>query len=70
MARAEAEASNKESGGIDHDSGVDCRGTHPITPRERVLFTMSTIRTVCALLGALAQAISLYMIYWLRIHHG
>lgn len=69
MAGPEEKTDNQESGSIDHDSYVDCRGTKVITRRERVLFTMSTIRTVCALLGALAQAISLYLIYWLRIHH-
>ena len=69
MAGAEAQTNGKESGGVDYDSYVDCRGTKVITPREHKLFMMSTIRTVCALLGALAQAISLYLIYWLRIHH-
>lgn len=69
MARSEKKTDNQEVGAIDHDSYVDCRGTKVITPRERILFIMSTTRTVCALLGALAQAISLYLIYWLRIHH-
>lgn len=69
MARSETQTNNQENGSYDHDAYVDCTGTKPVTPRERVLFTMSTIRTVCALLGAVAQAISLYLIYWLRIHH-
>ena len=68
MAGAEKKADNQESGSIDYDSYVDCRGPKVTTPRERVLFAMSTIRTVCGLLGALAQALSLYMIYWLRYH--
>lgn len=70
MAGTEAQTNSKENGSYDHDAYVDCSGTKPVTSRERVLFTMSTIRTVCALLGAVAQAISLYMIYWLRYHHG
>ena len=59
MERAETQADNQESGVIDHDSYIGMKG------RDRVLFTMSTIRTICALLGALAQAIVLYKVYHL-----
>jgi hypothetical protein len=70
MARSEEETNHKEVGSIDHDSYVDCRGSKPLSHRERILFAMSTTRTICALLGAVAQAISLYMIYLLRYHPG
>jgi len=68
MAASKKKANREESGSIDHDSGVDCRGTRPVTPRERTLFMMSMIRTICALLGALAQAIVLYKVYHLGGH--
>lgn len=59
MERTETQADNQKSGTIDHDSYIDMTG------REKTLFTMSTIRTICALLGALAQAIVLYKVYHL-----
>jgi len=59
MANTEAQTGNQEVGSIDHDSYIDMTG------REKVLFSMSTIRTICALLGALAQAIVLYKVYHL-----
>ena len=59
MERTEAQTDNQEGGVIDYDSYIGMKG------RDRVLFTMSTIRTICALLGALAQAIVLYKIYHL-----
>lgn len=59
MATSKTQADSEESRVIDHDSYIGMKG------RDRVLFTMSTIRTICALLGALAQAIVLYKIYHL-----
>jgi hypothetical protein len=57
VARTEKKTNKQESGVIDHDSYID------MTHREKVLFTMSLVRTICALLGALAQAIVLYKVY-------
>lgn len=62
MAGTETKAVNQENG-IDYDSYVDCRGTEPMSRREKVLFLMSSIRTFCALLGALAQAIVLWKLF-------
>ena len=67
MATSQTQTAIQE-GGVDYDSGVDCRGTKPVTRREHILFGMSTLRTVCALLGALAQAIVLYKVYHLGGH--
>lgn len=68
MATTKTKTSNQENGAVDYDSYVDLRGKKPLTHREHILFTMSTIRTMCALLGALAQAIVLYKVYHLGGH--
>jgi hypothetical protein len=69
MATAETESSNQEGITRDHESDIGI-GKGPITPREKVLYTMSKVRTFCAivaamcgLVGALAQAIVLWRVF-------
>jgi len=68
MAGTETQTSNEESRCFDHDTGVESTGTKPISAREQKLFRMSTVRTFCALFGAVSQAISVCIMIYLLLH--
>jgi hypothetical protein len=69
MATAETESNNQEGITRDHESDIGT-GKGPVTAREKLLFGMSRVRTICAviaaccgLVGALAQAIVLWRVF-------
>ena len=62
MATTETE-SNSQENFIADESDIGPAGKGPVSPRERILFSMSTVRTICALIGALAQAIVLWRVF-------
>jgi hypothetical protein len=73
MARTEAKASDEKIR-VDLDSDV---GNHQgrsgsVTPRERILFRMSMIRTACAVIGSIFSTVSglvaLYMFWKIFLH--
>ena len=65
MAGPEAETGNQEGVDSDHESDIGTGGKGLVTPREKILFTMSLIRTLCGVLSGLASAMVLLKIYHL-----
>jgi hypothetical protein len=67
MATSKEEASYQEGRTSDHESDIGS-GDKIITPRERILFAMSMIRTLCGLITGLAGIITLWKVYHLGGH--
>ena len=69
METAKTKPNNQAGVTSDHESDIGV-GKGPVTAREKLLFGMSRVRTICAviaaccgLVGALAQAIVLWRVF-------